>query len=273
MLMRVSLVKPNESQSKTKTKTKARSPESAVGLGKREGKRIGVAGKARGIGGESVPECIYHMCGTIRGGLSAILVLMEACWEQTSRKQMCLEDMCKSLFTDNKDLDQRHCSSQLLVKSKVLLAEMGMNSLYLGERCAYVYEAKDSTVSPGSKLNKSRIMWGKATQAHGISHMGGAKLQSGLPLMATGQSLCDTVCSQTSAKEIKEDVVMFKKKEIGGWRDGSVVKSTDCSSRGPEFKSQQPHGGSQPSVMRSDALSCVSEDNVLIYNKEINLKK
>jgi hypothetical protein len=33
-----------------------------------------------------------------------------------------------------------------------------------------------------------------------------------------------------------------------GWRDGSAVKSTDCSSRGPEFKSQQPHGGSQPSV-------------------------
>jgi len=39
-----------------------------------------------------------------------------------------------------------------------------------------------------------------------------------------------------------------------GWRDGSVVKSTNCSSRGPEFKSQQPHGGSQPSVIRSDAL-------------------
>jgi hypothetical protein len=39
-----------------------------------------------------------------------------------------------------------------------------------------------------------------------------------------------------------------------GWRDGSAVKSIDCSSRGPEFKSQQPHGGSQPSVMRSDAL-------------------
>jgi hypothetical protein len=37
-----------------------------------------------------------------------------------------------------------------------------------------------------------------------------------------------------------------------GWRDGSVVKSTDCSSEGPEFKSQQPHGGSQPSEMRSD---------------------
>jgi hypothetical protein len=25
--------------------------------------------------------------------------------------------------------------------------------------------------------------------------------------------------------------------------------STDSSSEGPEFKSQQPHGGSQPSVM------------------------
>jgi hypothetical protein len=40
----------------------------------------------------------------------------------------------------------------------------------------------------------------------------------------------------------------------GGWRDGSAVKSTDCSSEGPEFNSQQPHGGSQPSAMRSDSL-------------------
>jgi hypothetical protein len=38
-----------------------------------------------------------------------------------------------------------------------------------------------------------------------------------------------------------------------GWRDGSACKSTDCSSKGPEFKLQQPHG-SQPPVMRSDAL-------------------
>jgi hypothetical protein len=33
------------------------------------------------------------------------------------------------------------------------------------------------------------------------------------------------------------------KKPKPSWRDGSVVKSTDCSSEGPEFKSQQPHGG------------------------------
>jgi hypothetical protein len=37
----------------------------------------------------------------------------------------------------------------------------------------------------------------------------------------------------------------FLMKSIGkGWRDGSAVKSTDCSSEGPEFKFQQPHGGS-----------------------------
>jgi hypothetical protein len=33
-----------------------------------------------------------------------------------------------------------------------------------------------------------------------------------------------------------------------GWQDGSAGKSTDCSSKDPEFKSQQPP------VMRSDAL-------------------
>ena len=54
-----------------------------------------------------------------------------------------------------------------------------------------------------------------------------------------------------------------------GWRDGLAVKSTGCSSRGPEFNSEQPHGGSQPSVMGSDGLSGVSEDSnsVLTYMK------
>jgi hypothetical protein len=39
-----------------------------------------------------------------------------------------------------------------------------------------------------------------------------------------------------------------------GWSNGSEVKSTDCSCRGPEFNFQQPHGGSQASVMGLDAL-------------------
>jgi hypothetical protein len=44
------------------------------------------------------------------------------------------------------------------------------------------------------------------------------------------------------------------RKETGGWRDGSTVKNTDCSSEGSEFKSQQPNGGSQPFVTRSDTF-------------------
>jgi hypothetical protein len=32
------------------------------------------------------------------------------------------------------------------------------------------------------------------------------------------------------------------------------IKSTGSSSRGSKFNSQQPHGGSQPSIRKSDAL-------------------
>jgi hypothetical protein len=46
----------------------------------------------------------------------------------------------------------------------------------------------------------------------------------------------------------------ISKISIWGWRDGSKVKSTDCSSEGPEFKSQQPPGDSQPSITKSDSL-------------------
>jgi hypothetical protein len=46
----------------------------------------------------------------------------------------------------------------------------------------------------------------------------------------------------------------LRRVKFRGWRDGSAGKSTDCSSKGPEFKSQKPHGGSQPSVMRSEGL-------------------
>jgi hypothetical protein len=55
-------------------------------------------------------------------------------------------------------------------------------------------------------------------------------------------------CIYNNCTELNKTI--FKK----GWQDGSVGKNTDYSSEGPEFKSQQPHGGSQPLVMRSDAL-------------------
>ena len=52
----------------------------------------------------------------------------------------------------------------------------------------------------------------------------------------------------------KKSLTLSQKNQKRGWQDGSVVKSADYSSEGPEFKSQQPRGGSQPSVMKSDAL-------------------
>jgi hypothetical protein len=59
------------------------------------------------------------------------------------------------------------------------------------------------------------------------------------------------------------------KKEI--YFGGSVVKHNDCSSKGPEFNSQQPHSGLQPSVMESDALSwCVSREQLCTYIHKIN---
>jgi len=52
-----------------------------------------------------------------------------------------------------------------------------------------------------------------------------------------------------------------------GWREGSEFKSTDCSSRGPEFKSQPLHDDSQPPVMRSYALFWCVLNIQCTYNK------
>jgi hypothetical protein len=40
----------------------------------------------------------------------------------------------------------------------------------------------------------------------------------------------------------------LKKKSFRGWKDGSMVKSTGCSFRGPRFNSQYSHGNLKPSV-------------------------
>jgi predicted acyltransferase len=50
------------------------------------------------------------------------------------------------------------------------------------------------------------------------------------------------------------------------WRDGLVIKSTGWSSSGLGFNSQQPHGGSQLSVMGSSALSWCLETVALYSN-------
>ena len=52
-----------------------------------------------------------------------------------------------------------------------------------------------------------------------------------------------------------------------------MVKSTDCSSRGPEFNSQQPHGGSQPSVMGPMHSSGMCLKTAVYINKNKPSKK
>ena len=56
--------------------------------------------------------------------------------------------------------------------------------------------------------------------------------------------------STAGTKELRQELRL----NSGAGEMAQQVGAPDCSSEGPEFKSQQPHGGSQPSVTRSDAL-------------------
>jgi hypothetical protein len=43
------------------------------------------------------------------------------------------------------------------------------------------------------------------------------------------------------ANPLKSSTASYQKSEHGGWTDGSVIKSTSCSCRGPEFDSEGTH--------------------------------
>jgi hypothetical protein len=49
-----------------------------------------------------------------------------------------------------------------------------------------------------------------------------------------------------------------------------MVKSMDCSSTSPEFNFQEPHGGSQPTVMNPMPFSGVSEDSYSVHIYKIS---
>jgi hypothetical protein len=76
-------------------------------------------------------------------------------------------------------------------------------------------------------------------------------------LLAFNNSICEAKLGQILGQHElygKPHLKKKKKSKAEDWRDGSAVKITNCSSRGPEFNSQHLHGGSQPSVKGFDAL-------------------
>jgi hypothetical protein len=68
-------------------------------------------------------------------------------------------------------------------------------------------------------------------------------------------------------KQQQKETKQTNKQTNGGWRGGSAVKNIDCSSRGPYFNSQQPHDGSQPSVVGLNSGVSKDRDTILIFIK------